>query len=168
MSKILRNNEGMTLAEILVVVAIIAIMSGIAVPSFLSWLENKRVQSAARDMYSNFRKAQSTAVKNNRNCAVSFNGTTGYTVYVDEDKDFVQDPGEQIIAQVNWSQYRNVQFSVNFPDSSGKPTVAFLPNVLPDTHSGLPNGTVELKSTSGKVSADVVISKYGNISLYFN
>jgi len=79
----IRNSNGFSLVEAMVVIAIVAIMGVFAVPSMISWLNNKGLQNAARDMYSNLRKAQSIAVKNNRNCAISFNGTTGYTVYVD-------------------------------------------------------------------------------------
>ena len=84
-----RKNAGFSLTEVLTVVAIIGILSAVAMPPMFSWLSNKGLQSAGRDLYSNMRKAQSTAIKNNRNCAVSFDGISGYMVYVDEDKKFV-------------------------------------------------------------------------------
>ncbi len=167
---VINKNTGFSLVEVLTVVAIIGIMSAIAVPPMFSWLSNKGLQSAGRDLYSNMRKAQSTAVKNNRNCAVSFDGASGYMVYVDENKDFSHDAAtEQIIAETLWSQYRNVQFaSVNFADNDETPakkTIAFQPNLIPaDNSGGVANGTVTLKNSMPRQLA-VIVSVSGNISL---
>ena len=163
----LDNERGFTLVEVLVVVGIVGIMGAIAIPNFLSWRENKSLQSAARDMYAGFRKAQVAAVKNNRNAAVSFDGTTGYTVYVDENRNFILDPGEQVIARANWADYGNVQLAsaVNFAAKpGGQPTVAFRPTLLPDSPNNIPNGTVKLKGPGGR-TASIAISVSGNISL---
>jgi prepilin-type N-terminal cleavage/methylation domain-containing protein len=167
-----KNKKGFSLPEVMTVVAIIGIMSSIAVPSMFSWLGNKGVQSASRDLYSNMRKAQSFAVKRNRNCAITFNETVNgvtydYVVYVDEDKDFSYDAGETVIAQVQWSQYRNAQLtSVNFANNaSGDSTIAFQPNLIPaDYDGGFANGTVKLKNT-GSLQFDVVVSASGSIAL---
>ncbi len=91
----IKNNKGFSLVELMVVIGIVAILGAIGIPSMISWLQNKGLQSAARDLYSNMRKAQSMAVKNNRNCAVTFDGTSlVIMVYVDENKNFSYDAGE--------------------------------------------------------------------------
>ncbi|GAB6192345.1 GspH/FimT family pseudopilin [Desulfocastanea catecholica] len=164
---VLRNNRGVSLVEVLTVVGIIGILSAVAIPNMFSWLSNKGLQSAGRDLYSNMRKAQSTAIKNNRNCAVSFDDDKGYMVYVDTDKSFSHNGVEQIIAQVLWSQYRNVQFvGVNFADNDdGDPTIAFRPNLLPDVKPpSFPNGTVTLKNSVPR-QLELKVSRSGNISL---
>jgi prepilin-type N-terminal cleavage/methylation domain-containing protein len=177
----LRKSEGFSLPEVLVVVAILGIMSAIAIPSMLSWLSNKGLQSAARDLYSNMKKAQSFSVKENRNCAVTFNGTTGYTVFVDAstpwnpgaatNKNFVYDAGagERIIAQVLWSDYRNVAIDTANPptfaaNTAGNSTVSFRPNMIPVDPGGAGNGTVRLKNSNGR-TATLTVSISGNISL---
>ena len=169
---VIEKNNGFSLVEVLTVVAIIGIMSTFAIPPVFSWLSSKGLQSAGRDLYSNMRKAQSIAVKNNRNCAVSFDAS-GYMVYVDAGiTKFSYDVGEQIIAQARWSQYRNVQGDgalladwVNFDNSSGKPTIAFQPNLIPaDKGGGIANGTVKLKNSNSR-KLELVVSVSGNISL---
>lgn len=180
---ILRKSEGFSLPEVLTVIAIIGIMSAIAIPSMFSWLSNKGLQSAARDLYSNMKKAQSFAVKENRNCAVTFNGTAGYTVYMDAatpwnasaatNKNFVHDAGanEKVIAQVLWSNYRNVEIDTANPPSpsfakntDGNSTVSFRPNMIPVDPAGAGNGTVKLKNSNGR-TATLTVSISGNISL---
>lgn len=63
---------GFTLVEVIVVVAIIGIMSAIAIPAINTWVPNYRLKAAARDVFSNLQKARSMAVKFNRETAVVF------------------------------------------------------------------------------------------------
>lgn len=181
---VIRDNKGFSLPEVMTVVAIIGVMSAVAVPPFLSWLSNKGIQSAARALYGNMKKAQSLAVKQNRNCAVTFNGTSGYTVYVDASTpwnpsaatngNFLYDSaaGERVIAQVSWSDYRNVDLDATDPpnfaaNTAGDSTIAFRPNLIPaDPSGGFANGSVVLKNSNGK-KATLAVSISGNISLKF-
>lgn len=163
----MRRNSGFSLVEVAVTIAIIGIMSAIAIPSFLSWLSDKGLHNASRDLYSNFRKAQMNAVKRNRNCAVTFDGSTGYVVYVDENRSFSLDAGEQVIAEAQWSSYRNVELDQNtfIANAGGDKTIAFRPNLLPSGHGGaLGNGSVVLKNSTPRQNS-VVVNVSGNISL---
>jgi prepilin-type N-terminal cleavage/methylation domain-containing protein len=175
----LKNNRGFSLVETMTVIGIVAIMGTFAVPPLISWLQNKGLNSAARDLYSNMRKAQSIAVKNNRNCAISFDGDKGYSVYVDKNKSFSYDAGDEKIREVLWSQYRNVQldksisFAANDEDyfdengeTSKKPTVAFRPNLIPVDPGGSGNGKVVLRNSNS--TAEIAVSVSGNISLKWN
>ena len=173
MAKAQHTNKGFTLVEVLTVVAILGIVGAIAVPAMLSWLSNQGIQAAGRDLYGNLRKAQSTAIKENRNCAVRFdgvNGTEGYTVYVDSDRDFNFDPtgDDRLLAEVKWSQYRNVELDslVDFP-AGIEEAIFFQPNSLPvDATSAFLTDTREIhltNSTGRKLILTVNIS--GNISL---
>jgi prepilin-type N-terminal cleavage/methylation domain-containing protein len=75
------GHKGFTLVEVIVVVAIIGIMAAIAVPNFLSWLPNMRLNSAARDLYGIIMKAREEAAKRNNNCTIVFNQIIGGTTY---------------------------------------------------------------------------------------
>ena len=79
--------------------------------------------------------------------------------------------GERVIAQVLWSQYRNVAIDTAEPpnfgaNASGDPTVSFRPNLIPIGPGALPNGTVVLKNSNDKKSR-IAISISGNISLEY-
>lgn len=66
------QQQGFTLAEVIMVLAIIGILAAIAIPNFLSWLPNMRLKAAARDLYSSMQKARAEAIKTNRDHAIVF------------------------------------------------------------------------------------------------
>jgi prepilin-type N-terminal cleavage/methylation domain-containing protein len=68
----MRNKNGFTLIEVIIVVAMIGIMAAISIPSMHSWMSNYRLKAAARDAYSVLQKARALAVKTNTDTAVIF------------------------------------------------------------------------------------------------
>ena len=74
------NKRGVTLIELVVVFAIIAIGSLLAVPNIGPWIANYRLRTATRDITSTLRVAKMRAVSNNVNYRVSFN--TGAGTYI--------------------------------------------------------------------------------------
>ena len=162
----MKNSKGFTLIEVIIVVAIIGIMTAIAIPSISSWLPNYRLKGAARDLYGAAMKAKGEAVKRNVNCALTF-GQDGnaYIVYADANSNFIFDGGDTSIQQVKeWPKQVSLN-DVNFDDTSGNPTIAFRPNAIPiDNGGGLANGTVSLTNSKGRQSS-VVINQAGSIRI---
>jgi prepilin-type N-terminal cleavage/methylation domain-containing protein len=68
------NKKGVTLLELIVVMAIIAIGAVLTVPNLGPWLANYRLRSATRDITSTLRTAQMKAVSNNYFYQVDFTG----------------------------------------------------------------------------------------------
>ena len=73
------NEKGVTLLELIVVFVIIAIGAVLVVPNLRPWILNYRLRSATRDITSNLRAAQMSAVSNNFNYQVFFD--TGAGIY---------------------------------------------------------------------------------------
>jgi len=71
------NKRGVTLLELVVVFAIIAIGAVLAVPNMGPWIANYRLRTATRDITSTLRVAQMRAVSNNVDYRVSFNAGAG-------------------------------------------------------------------------------------------
>ena len=168
MRKYLRaGQQGFSLSELIVVISIIAILSAIALPMLMVWYRNASLQVAGRDLYSTLKLTQANAARRDQNCAITFIGG-GYAAYVDLNGDFKQDAGEPLLAEHRWSSYNSVSVAaadISFPDNSANlPTLAFRPNTLPVSASGLPNGSVTLKSTTGRVLT-VSSNISGNITI---
>ena len=173
------KKDGFTIMELLVTMLVLAIVTAITIPVFARWLPDYRLRAAARDLYSNFQLAKMAAVRNNSNCAITFNQAIGgmvydYVVFVDANNNVEYDAGEQILTRVLWTDYKDVGFDtgqgggdgLNFNDNDdGLPSIAFRSNGLPrDNLGGLGMGTAFLVNTKG-MTRSVVVSSGGNIRI---
>lgn len=77
------KNQGFTLLEILVALAIAGILAALTGPNLLAWLNSNKVQEATDSIQSALRDAQRQAIRLGRICTINFtDGTgTGPTVY---------------------------------------------------------------------------------------
>lgn len=173
------KNNGFTLVELMVVVAIIVIMGFFAAPEIMNFRPNMELNSASRQLYGTLQNCKLLAVRHNANCAVTFNQTVGpdtfsYYVFLDVDKDFLPDGTETVIDSYQLADYRDISFDttkgggdgITFPNNTaGNPGIGFQPNGLPDAPGGLaPNGTVFINNVNN-ISKSVVVSQAGNISI---
>jgi len=89
------KKSGFTLYELLIVIAITAVLSAIAIPNFIKWLPKYRLGSAARSLLSAMQYSRLMAVKENVNVLVNFDpGSNIYRIFADYDSDDDQDSDE--------------------------------------------------------------------------
>jgi len=75
-------NKGFTLLELMVAVAIFAVLSAIAVPNYIGWLPKHRLNQAASALYSDMQKARMEAIRGNQNWAIVFDTANDrYVIY---------------------------------------------------------------------------------------
>jgi prepilin-type N-terminal cleavage/methylation domain-containing protein len=76
-------SQGLTLVELLVTVAIVAIALGIGIPSLRDWMIAQRVSGVATELATDLRYARSEALSGNTGAGIVFNnaGNGCYTVY---------------------------------------------------------------------------------------
>jgi type IV fimbrial biogenesis protein FimT len=66
-----RKNGGFTLPELMITLAILAILSALAVPSFVGIIATQRIKSAASDLHAALTRARSEAIKRNAEATLS-------------------------------------------------------------------------------------------------
>ena len=76
-------NTGMTLIEVMVVVAIIGIIVAIAAPSFSAMLEKQRIKGAAEAVLADLRWARAEAIKRNERVRVTFTSGSHWSYTID-------------------------------------------------------------------------------------
>ncbi len=70
-----RKENGLTLIEVVNVLAIISILSAIGIPTILTWLPYYRLRAAARDLNSNFQRTKLEAIRSGGECAIYFDSS---------------------------------------------------------------------------------------------
>jgi type IV fimbrial biogenesis protein FimT len=76
-------NQGFSVVELMVAVAVLAIIVGIGLPSFQTMLERSRVDSAADSLADSFRYARSEAITRNTTVDVDGPYADGWAVKLD-------------------------------------------------------------------------------------
>lgn len=73
--KLGERKSGVTLLEILILLVVLSILAGIAIPAFSAWLPEYRLKNAARDIYSTLQRAKSGAASANETWGVFFDNS---------------------------------------------------------------------------------------------
>jgi len=123
------RKRGITLIELVVVMAIIAIGAVLLAPSIGSWVPNYRLRSAARDIVSTLRTAQMKAISVNTTYQVSFAPGSGtYVLQYQTTAGFVNEGAVQtlppgiVISGITFPG-NNAQFNTNSTSSTGSITL---------------------------------------------
>jgi len=79
------KKTGFTLLELMIVIAIIAVVSAIVAPNLIRYLPNYRLGQASRDMLATMQLSRLKAVKENASVVVLIDvGNNGYSAFVDD------------------------------------------------------------------------------------
>ncbi|MDG2991589.1 type II secretion system GspH family protein [Candidatus Synechococcus calcipolaris G9] len=156
----------MTLPEILAVVVIIGILAAISLPSFLSWLNDRRVRDALVKVEGAMKEAQREAIRQGRQCDLiintSSNGSITGSCLVTGPRTF-GDPALPFLTPIQLRSNRNdYSFFVNGTTNSTATLVVALPTgeatqrcfVLSNGVGMMRKGTYQDSDTVGATAAN--------------
>ncbi len=104
------QHSGFTIIELMIVLAIAAILAAIAAPSFTATIQNNRLVTQVNELQASLGLARSEAIKLNNNVTTcpSSNGTScignwqnGWIVFADDDADAVVDAGVDTVLRIH-------------------------------------------------------------------
>lgn len=115
------QHKGLSLIELMVVIAVAAILMSVGVPSFRDLIESQRLTATVNDFFAAINLARSEAIKRGRRVDLvplssDENWAKGWVVFIDDDDDQRPDPDEQVI----YSQgevHGGIEIDAKFTDS---------------------------------------------------
>jgi Tfp pilus assembly protein FimT len=135
-----KRNNGFSIFDLMVAMAIAGVISVAAVPSLKRWSMNHNVKSAALDLYAHMQIAKLGAVKANKSWTINFNPDMllGYQL---------RNNAGQVVKTVDFSTRYNGDIQYGDPTSTktyDAPSIGFNPNGL----SGVGHAYISNKSKS--------------------
>ena len=86
----MRDKSGFTLVEMMVVIAVLGVLTAIAIPNYIAWLPKFRANSAARQLFTDLQYARMRAISENNYYVIAFDtGANSYSIYDDDESDFI-------------------------------------------------------------------------------
>ena len=143
------NKTGFTSIELMIVVAIMGILSAIAVPNFMHYMAERRLNGAARMVMSDLMNARTLAVTLNRNVQVIFPTSASASYTYDA---------------AGTAATRNIQTGFGYRDVtvSGNNNPTFAPT---GRLSGITACTITLTSAALTQQKEVKVSSAGRVAI---
>lgn len=107
------GKRGFTLVEMMIVIAVLAIIAAIAAPNFQTYMAQRRLNGAARLVMTDLMDARMKAVSENSQFKVFFLDTHQYKVLDDENNNGTEDTGETSVTKDIQSNYPGVTLSAS-------------------------------------------------------
>ena len=133
----MRKSPGFTTYELMVTIAIMAVIAAITMPPYLKWFRSSRLRSAVSNVTVDLEMAKTEAIRENDFVVIEF-FPRRYLVFVDSDNDW-DSSGENVLLNRNLPPSVNIDTaSLNLPvvnhkvrfNSRGLPDQIFTPQTI--------------------------------------
>ena len=150
-----RVNQGFTLIESMITVAIMAIVATFALPVLTSGLTNNSLKSASQELLSEISLARTTAMKNNANVEISFVDGANWCYGIDHDTSNTCSCSTKTNCTkvIDYTNYSDITLDNKLNSSNTK--LLFTSNRGRLHSSEGTSGTLEFDRNGTKVSVDI-------------
>lgn len=161
-SKRAATSAGFTLLECLVVVAIVGIITSLALPSYAQFLDREKINALSDEFAKTVTVARSAAIKtgvpvvlcaSSNGDACTADWSAGWMAFVDNDRDGVAHEDENVLAR-RANNSNSVQVNVNDLSGDGVNAVRF-------NYRGAPNSPLAVSVTKGGQSSTIAVTPFG-------
>ena len=160
----MRRNAGFTLIELVTTMSIVAILSGIAAPSFAGFLERQRASAAISSLMTHMSLARMSAITRNRravlcpsvdgrHCEVGTDWSAGWMLFMDDDGNRKPDVSDEIIRVDLEPTSRHLRVV----STTGRPQLRY----LPDGRAAGTNLTVSICNQRQELLGQVIVNNMG-------
>ena len=153
----MNKDSGFSLMELMTIIAIIALLTAIAIPNLIGWRTGAKLRGTVENLRGDLQLAKLTAVRENGSVAVLFSGN-GYQVFIDNGASpGVLDAGERRIR--NRQLEAGVSIDLGSTDFNGNLYARF-------NNRGLPEdiGTVVVVSSGGD-QRNIGLNRLGRVTI---
>lgn len=158
------SRKGFTVIELLIVMAIIAILGLVSIGPMLRWRANSFVETAANNLMSDFERAKIEAVRSGRNVTIAFTGTnlTTYNCFIDVNNNGVVDGNEMLFFRRDPEDGAGRVVTTMTGGTSGN-RVIFTPRGF---LSSANNAVITITGTSkqSNLTRTITVNRIGNVS----
>jgi len=170
------RESGLSLIELMVVLALAAVLLGLAIPSFQSLVDRNHLTATTNTLVFSLQTARSEAIKravpagvctsNNSldpdaSCVAGSGYVSGWIAYIDDNSNGSRDSGEEIVMAV---EERGVGFTIT-PDTAFQSQVYFDESGSSAKPNGAPlSGSIGITYGDGSEKRSVEISATGRIA----